>query len=108
MACRRVIVPFRHAIIIFLRINRADLGTILTTLNMAAMEQSTTSDELNAFIHLNIQQILNGVNNNVMEGKDGINYLCAKIDRLLYIITGLKIEKNSKSSFGDFQRKKGC
>ena len=69
---------------------------------MATMEQSTRcpSDELKAFIHLNIQQILNGVNNNVIEGKDGINYLCATIDRLLYIITGLKIETNSKSSFG--------
>ena len=77
-------------------------------LNKAAMEQSTKSDELKAFIRSNIQQILNGVNNNVMQGKDGIDYLCATIDRLLYIITGLKIEKNSKSPFGDFQRKNGC
>ena len=57
-----------------LRMNRADLGTILTTLNMAAMKWSITSGELKAFIRSNIQQILNGVNNNLMEEKDGINY----------------------------------
>ena len=56
--------------------NRADLGTILTTLNMAAMKRSITSGELKArkaFIRSNIQQILNEVNNNLMEEKDGIN-----------------------------------
>ena len=57
-----------------LRMNRADLGTILTTLNMAAMKRSITSGELKAFIRSNIQQILNGVNNNLMEEKDCINY----------------------------------
>ena len=57
------------------------------------MERSTTSDELKAFIRSNIQQILNGVNNNVMEEKDGIDYLCVTIDRLLYIIN-----RGSKSS----------
>ena len=74
---------------------------------MAAMEQSTKSDELKAFNRLNIQEILNRVNNNVMQGKDGIDYLCATIDRLLHIITGLKIEKNSKSPF-DEKRKNLC
>jgi len=74
---------------------------------MAAMEQSATSDELKAFIHSNIQQILNGLNYNVMEGKDGMDYLCAMIDTLLYIITGLKIVRNSKSPFSDCQRKNG-
>ena len=54
--------------------NRADLGTILTTLNVAAMKRSITSGELKAFIRSNIQKILNGVNNNLMEEKDGINY----------------------------------
>ena len=74
--------PFRHVIIVSsfrrfvssLRMNRADLGTILTTLNMAAMKRSITLGELKAFIRSNIQQILNGVNNNLMEEKDGINY----------------------------------
>ena len=66
--------------------NRVDLGTILTTLNMAAMEHGATSDELKDFIRSNIQQILNGVNNNLMEEKDGIDYLCAAMDRLLDII----------------------
>ena len=43
MACRHVIVPVRHVIFILAsRINRADLGTIMTTLNMAAMERGTT------------------------------------------------------------------
>ena len=44
MACSRVIVPFCDVIVIHpsLRINRADLGTKLTKLNMAAMERSTT------------------------------------------------------------------
>ena len=54
--------------------NRADLGTILTTLNVAAMKRSITLGELKAFIRSNIQQILNGVDNNLMEEKDGINY----------------------------------
>ena len=54
--------------------NRADLRAILTTLNMATMKQSITSGELKAFIRSNIQQILNGVNNNLMEERDGINY----------------------------------
>ena len=83
-------VPFRHVIIVSsfrrfvvsslryvvssLRMNRADLGTILTTLNMAAMKRSITSGELKAFIRSNIQQILNGVNNNLMEEKGGVNY----------------------------------
>ena len=83
-------VPFRHVIIVSsfvvsslryvvssLRMNRADLGTILTTLNMAAMKRSITSGELKArkaFIRSNIQQILNEVNNNLREEKDGINY----------------------------------
>ena len=70
--------------------NRVDLGTILTTLNMAAMEPGATSDELT------IQQILNGVNNNLMEEKDGIDYLCATIDRLLDIMClNLKVNEVS-------------
>ena len=70
--------------------NRVDLGTILSTLNMAAMEHGATSDELT------IQQILNGVNNNLMEEKDGIDYLCATIDRLLDIMClNLKVNEVS-------------
>ena len=65
---------FQRFIILSLRMNRADLGTILTMLNIAAMKWSVTSGELKAFIRSNIQQILNGVNNNLMEEKDGINY----------------------------------
>ena len=66
--------------------NRVDLGTILTTLNMAAMERCTTSDELQVFIRSNIQQILIGVIGNLMDEKDSIDYLCATIDKLLDII----------------------
>ena len=85
-------VPFRHVIVVsslryvvsYLRMNRADLGTILTTLNMAAMKRSITSGELKAFIRSNIQQILNGVNNH--GGKRWHKLLfCATIDRLLDI-----------------------
>ena len=68
-----IIVSSLRYVVSSLRTNRADLGTILTTLNMAAMKRSTTSGELKAFIRSNIQQILNGVNNR-MEEKDGINY----------------------------------
>ena len=94
---RFFIVPFRHVIIVSsLRMNRVDLGTILTTLNMAAIERGATSDELRAFIRSNIQQILNGVNNNLMEEKDGINYLCATIDRLLDIINRKRKSKADK------------
>ena len=72
--------------------NRVDLGTILTTLNnyMAAMQRGAASDELKAFIRSNIQQILNRVNNNLMEEKDCIDYLCATIDRLLDIINRMR------------------
>ena len=66
--------------------NRVDLGTILTTLNMAAMELCTTSDELQVFIRSNIQQILIGVTGNLVDEKDSIDYLCAAIDKLLDII----------------------
>ena len=79
VVCRRVIWSLQcsissrnhHFIVSSLRMNRADLGTIL---NMAAMKRSITSGELKAFFCSNIQQILNGVNNNLMEEKDGINY----------------------------------
>ena len=82
MSFRLFSVSFRHVIIVSslryvvssLRMNRADLGMILTTLNVAAMKRSITSGELKAFIRSNIQKILNGVNNNLMEEKDGINY----------------------------------
>ena len=70
----RFIVSSLRYVVSSLRMNRADLGTILTTLNMAAMKRSTTSGELKAFIRSNIQQILNGANNNRMEEKGGINY----------------------------------
>ena len=70
----RFIVSSLRCVVSSLRMNRADLGTILTTLNMAAMKRSITLGELKAFIRSNIQQILNGVNNNLMEEKDGINY----------------------------------
>ena len=60
---------------------------------MAAMERSTTSCELKAFIRSNIQQILNGVKNNLVEEKDGIDYLCATIDRLLDIINRMRKSK---------------
>ena len=66
-----------------LRMNRVDLGTIPRTLNMAAMEHGATSDELKAFIRSNIRLILNGVSNNLMQEKDGIDYFCAAMDRLL-------------------------
>ena len=93
MVCRRVIsflqcsISLRnHCFVVSsLCMNRIDLGTILTTLNMVAMKRGATSDELKAFIRSNIQQILNGVTNNLMEKKDGIDYLCATIDRLLDI-----------------------
>ena len=71
---RRFVASLRRFVVSSLRMNRADLGTILTTLNMAAMKRSITLGELKAFIRSNIQQILNGVNNNLMEEKDGINY----------------------------------
>ena len=82
VVCRRVISSLQCSIssrnhrfvVSSLRMNRADLGTILTTLNMAAMKRSITLGELKAFIRSNIQQILNGVNNNLMAEKDGINY----------------------------------
>ena len=60
---------------------------------MAAMERGTTSRELKAFIRSNIQQILNGVKNNLVEEKDGIDYLCATIDRLLDIINRMRKSK---------------
>ena len=58
---------------------------------MAAMKRGTTSGELKAFIRSNIQQILNGANNNLMEEKDGIDYLCATIDGLLDIINRMTL-----------------
>ena len=48
----------------------------------------------------NIQQILNGVNNNLMEEKDGINYLCATIDRLLDIINRKRKSKADQTLYG--------
>ena len=73
---RRFVVSSLRYVVSSLRMNRDDLGTILTTLNMAAMEHGATSNELKAFIHSNIQQILNGVNNNLMDEKDGVDYVC--------------------------------
>ena len=92
MVCRRVslvfyfIVSSLRSLISSLRMNRVDLGTILTTLNMAAMERCTTSDELQVFIRSNIQQILIGLIGNLLDEKDSIDYLCAAIDKLLDII----------------------
>ena len=80
------IVSSLRSLISSLRMNRVDLGTILTTFNMAAMERCTTSDELQVFIRSNIQQILIGVIGNLMDEKDSIYYLCATIDKLLDII----------------------
>ena len=80
--------------------NRADLGTILTTLNMAAVKRSITLGELKAFIRSNIQQILNGVNNNLMAEKDGINYyFCATIDRLLDILNRTRKSRGKQEEF---------
>ena len=78
-------VPFHRSIISSLRMNRVDLKTILTALNMAAMERGTTSEELKVFIRSNIQQTLIGVIGNLMDEKDSIDYLCATIDNLLDI-----------------------
>ena len=47
--------------------------------------------------------MLNGVNNTLMEEKDGIDYLCATIDRLLEMINRMRKSKADQTVEGIYR-----